>query len=456
MKPIEVIRLVKELEEDAGQSEALLERALSAIQASKSQVDAQKITRALAPWGRALLGPGRELLASKKGGDRQKGIELFAIAADPTTLDELEQAKKSDRSKKLAREYDYAIRRIQKAASQRSRATVDPRDASIDPVARLVELDAMDADAFETAIGRELVYWEPHHRLPWLDFDREGRRAFPVGSEVWQAVFDPETGTLALERPDGKVRKSAPKSASEPWKALRKEIRRACDKRAARLEEAIRTGTPWPAWLWRLIYVDHPLADATRHTVVFEAAAAPAGPWTAFRVLASDGRETIGADGDPVEVARDAHVRVAHPVDIGESLAVWRRVADSEQWAPPFAQLDRASHPRMTEAELAKRVQGLNEVFAKTLASRLARYDFELGPVDEHATVAERYRPLGERFSLWIRHSAMPVRQARMRKDQRARILHAELRAKGKPVAPARVAPRAFSEAMLLLDALTA
>lgn len=447
---LKLIDLKKQIAADGGRSRELMARALELLAEVTSQVDARQIAEAMGVWGAALMPAAREMLESKKASDRQKSIELFAAIADPKTIPRLEAARDADRSKKLRRYYDYAIRRIRKAAAERSRVRVDPKDASVDPVSRLVELAAMDLDAFGALEGVR-GSWNVHYALPWLDFDKDGRRPFDVGAETWHYVFDGVT--LLVERPDGERTSTVPKGTADSAKAelaeLKKAVREAGKKRVHRLEEALRTGKTWPAWLWRLLYVDHPLADRSTHTLVFEVRSETG--WRPFVV--TEQRTFVDASGGEVEVPDSAAVRLAHPAETSPStLQAWQQLADERGWTPPFSQLHRPVFTAKTDADLDEVVRGLAVPYARTLAARLVAAGFEPGEIDEHGLVVDRGRALGENAFFWLRHGAMHIRQSMNSRDQKTPVHRACFHGMGATAAPAR----AYSEAVLLLEQMVA
>lgn len=431
-------------------------QAREALLAASSEVDARQIAAAMSRFGDDLLPLARELVADKRSSERKKGIELFAAATNPDTIAELTAAKAADRSKALHRDYDYAIRRIEKAAGDRARPALDPRDRTHDPVARLDALGRMSAEAFQDLVGMKHRYWARDYALPTLEFDRGGRRPLSVGETEWQVIY--ERGALAFEMPGGKRTDTLPRSASPAAKdavrALTKSLAALAAKRAARLTEMLVIGEPTVAWLCWLLHVDHPLRDPGVRQLVFEHRDERA--WRSFAV-AEDGETFVDVGGAAVAVPDDASVRLAHPAELApDALAAWRaRVADGRS-RPPIDQLGRAVHRPADHGNLEALVGSLPPMYSLTLAGRFERLGFGRGEVDEHGLVADQGRVLADDVALWVRHSAMPVRRRELRKDAKTTLRRAWFTRSGKEVSASTVPPRAYAEAVTLLLALGA
>lgn len=245
---------------------------------------------------------------------------------------------------------------------------------------------------------------------------------------------------------------SAGDAAKTQHKELKKALTEATKKRHERLEEALVTGQTWPAWLWRLLFVDHPLADRSALELVFEVK--DKRRWKSFRVTQE--RTFADPNDTSVEVADDAPVRLAHPADLdANALQEWRDVAERDGWAPPIPQLDRPVSTATRDADLEEVIAGLAVPYARTLAGRLVQLGFKPGEVDEHGMIADRVRTLGGGFFLRLLHGAMPVRQSMIDKELQTPIHRAWFERRGTPVGATTPPPRAYSEGVVLLRQLT-
>lgn len=447
------LNLRKALEHDPLTDE-LFARGEAALLAATSEVDARQIAAAMARFGGALLPLARTLVAHKKSAERKKGIELFAAAADPDTIAELAAAKAADKSKALHRDYDYAIRRIEKAAADRARPATDPTDRTLDPVARLTALEHMPADAFQTLVGVEHRFFARDYALATLDFDRAGRRPLTIDGATWHLVHT--NGALIFEKPDGARVKTLPKPTSaavrDQVKTLAKSIAELRSTRAARLTELLVTGEPTVAWLLWLLHIEHPLGDDGARQLIYEHRVD--GAWRAFTV-AEDRRTLVDVEGVAVQVPDDARVRLAHPADLdADALAAWQTYAADHEWLPLINQLGRPVHRAEDDTALTALVASFSPLFSMTFAGRLSRLGFRRGEVGDGGLVADHARVLADDITLRVEHSAMPVRRASLTKDDETTLRRALLTHRGRDLPPTAAPPRAYSEAVTLLTAL--
>ena len=422
-------------------SDELFQEALSLLDELTGELDSRDLCRGMASWGERLLAPARERIQSKRGIERYKGLELF-FASGVDVADEVEAAKSKERSKKVLPNYDYTVWRIRKAAAENARAKVDPADATIDPLLRFVELENMPVDTFRERVGKKHVYYRDF-ALASLGFDREGARALCADSE-WGLVFD---GTaLRLHGPDGK-KATLPKDADAERAALaetKKQLAEAQAKRNEQLRDAFITGDAWPAWLFRLLFLDHPLATTATLGLVFEVGAGKS--WTSF--IASGEGAWLDSKQAAVTVDADALVRVAHPSELSDAeFERWCVIAADEQWLPPFAQLSSERKPK----PIADVLSSLAEPFALTLLSKLKRLGFAALRVDEGIEAHSR-RIGADGTEVRVEHRGLPHKRRDIGRSKKAALHGLSFYRGAKTIPENKVSMRARIELVRMLE----
>ncbi len=353
MEYLECIRYIKRIR-DTPFSAAALEDAGTALGSCKPS-DAREIARAMSEtWQAEVLPMARELLRSKKGGQRELALELFAYIPDLSLIPELEAARDQDRSKSLQKVYGFAIRGIRKAHA-RAFPAVDPLDTTADPAARIAVLANLPHEELWKLADLHLRYWGDIE-IPTLDAGRAGA------------------------------------------------------KRARRVTHLLRSGQTQPYWLAQLLYIAHPLAGSSATQLVWEAEIE--GAWAAFRGTREGG--AVDAAGQPLDVPPQAPVRLAHPIELGpKEREAWMGVVKAEG-PPAFEQLEiptysPADHP-MTE--VLRALSGLDE---RRMKSWLEDQGMEALWVHEHRVPHATEHVLStDRNEPWItiHHDAIGARRS--------------------------------------------
>jgi hypothetical protein len=180
--------------------------------------------------------------------------------------------------------------------------------------------------------------------VPDLGLDADGRLTLDYGPRRFTVGFD-EQLKPAVSDENGKARKSLPKPgvkddpdlASAAYKRfadLRKDVREVASVQVARLEASMVTGRDWTAAEFGEFVVRHPLMCHLARRLV----------WLrdddqAFR-LAED-RTFADLNDDAVRLPESANIRIAHPLELGDSLAAWAEVFADYEILQPFPQLGR-------------------------------------------------------------------------------------------------------------------
>jgi predicted DNA-binding WGR domain protein len=183
--------------------------------------------------------------------------------------------------------------------------------------------------------------------VPRLGLDDAATLVIDYGPRQFTVGFDEQLKPYVLDQ-DGKRRKDLPKPAAKDdqdkaplehkrFAALKKDVRTIAADQIRRLERAMVDQRTWSAEEFRTILVAHPLLWHLVRRLVWIT-----GEGLAFR-LAED-RTPANADDDEITLPEDATVRVAHPVDLGNSVAVWGEVFADYEILQPFPQLGRPVH----------------------------------------------------------------------------------------------------------------
>ncbi|WP_242907050.1 DUF4132 domain-containing protein [Actinomadura terrae] len=202
----------------------------------------------------------------------------------------------------------------------------------------------------EVAAGLELTPDQLADRLvPDLGLDADGGMTLDYGPRRFRVAFDESLKPFVTE--NGERRKTLPKpgakddpdlapAAHKAFAALKKDARVVASEQLRRLEGAMVARRRWPAAEFRDLLAAHPLVRHLVRRLVW--LAADDTGTRAFRV-AEDGTYADAAD-DTVELPASCEVRVAHPIDLGESAAAWAELFADYAILQPFPQLGRAVH----------------------------------------------------------------------------------------------------------------
>jgi predicted DNA-binding WGR domain protein len=198
--------------------------------------------------------------------------------------------------------------------------------------------------AAELGLSREQL---ADRLVPRLGLDDEASLVIDYGPRRFRVGFDEQLKPHVLD-PDGKRRKDLPKPGAKDdqekaplehkrYLALKKDVRAVAADQIHRLERAMVEQRTWTAEEFHTVLAGHPLL---RHIVRRLVWITDGG--VSFR-LAED-RTLADSSDDELTLSGDATVRVAHPVDLQDSLAAWGEVFADYEILQPFPQLGRPLH----------------------------------------------------------------------------------------------------------------
>ncbi|WP_242894688.1 DUF4132 domain-containing protein [Actinomadura litoris] len=218
-------------------------------------------------------------------------------------------------------------------------------------ISRRVRFRALRARAAEkieeVAAGLELTPDRLADRLvPDLGLDAAGGMTLDYGPRRFRVAFDEGLKPFVTE--NGERRKTLPKpgakddptlapAAYKAFTALKKDARAVAAEQLRRLEEAMVARRRWSAAEFHDLLAAHPLVRHLVRRLVWLTGEPPA-----FRV-AEDGTYA-NLDDDAVELPASSEIRIAHPVDLGDTTAAWAETFADYAILQPFPQLGRPVH----------------------------------------------------------------------------------------------------------------
>ncbi|WP_112135243.1 DUF4132 domain-containing protein, partial [Glycomyces dulcitolivorans] len=182
------------------------------------------------------------------------------------------------------------------------------------------------------------------------------------GPRSFTVKFDESLKPFVVDD-QGKRRASAPKPAAkddaelaqvafERFGLLRKEIKAAALELVKRMEAAMVECRTWSVDEFRRYLVDHPVAWQLSGRLVWQCSTEDG--WRSFR-LAED-RTPADAEDEPFDLAEDARVRIAHPINLGGETAAWAEVFADYEILQPFQQLARPVYELAEEERATGRI----------------------------------------------------------------------------------------------------
>ncbi|MEU8122284.1 DUF4132 domain-containing protein [Spirillospora sp. NPDC049024] len=209
----------------------------------------------------------------------------------------------------------------------------------------------------EVAAELELTAEQLADRLvPDFGLDEGGTLTLDYGPRRFVVGFDEQLKPYVADE-DGVRRKALPKpgakddpelapAAYKAFSTLKKDVRAAASTQLRRMEAAMVAQRRWPVREFRELLAGHPLVRHIVRRLVWLACEGEGegegARTTAFRV-AEDGT-FADVEDDAVALPESAEVRVAHPLDLGGSLAAWSEVFADYEILQPFPQLGRPVH----------------------------------------------------------------------------------------------------------------
>ncbi|WP_406457171.1 DUF4132 domain-containing protein [Streptomyces sp. NBC_00876] len=184
--------------------------------------------------------------------------------------------------------------------------------------------------------------------VPDFGLDANGSTVIDYGTRTFTLGFDEQLRPYVRDS-GGKHLKDLPKPGTRDdaelapderkrFMALKKGVRTVASDQVRRLEAAMVAGRSWTVREFGELFVGHPLLCHLVRRLVW--LSETDGERTAFRVTRN--RTFADAGGETFVLPAGAAVRLAHPLHLGEELALWSAVFADRETVQPFPQLGRA------------------------------------------------------------------------------------------------------------------
>ncbi|MCB9655763.1 MAG: DUF4132 domain-containing protein [Deltaproteobacteria bacterium] len=196
--------------------------------------------------------------------------------------------------------------------------------------------------------------------VPDLDLEDDGSKILDFGPRSFRVGFD-ETLTPFVVDASGKPRKNLPAanaqddpvlfaSATETWKAMKKDARTLASIQIRRLELAMVNERRWKPEAFEALLVHHPLLTHIVRRLVLGTFSPSNALLSTFRV--ADDRSYANIEDDTFELSTaDVSIGVVHPIQMMDAdLARWSKIFADHEILQPFEQLARETF-RLTEDE---------------------------------------------------------------------------------------------------------
>ncbi|WP_194909461.1 DUF4132 domain-containing protein [Catenulispora rubra] len=215
--------------------------------------------------------------------------------------------------------------------------------------------------------------------VPDLGLDGSGSMELDYGPRRFRVFFDEQLKPGVTDE-SGKRLKSLPKpavlddaelapAAHQRFSGLKKDVRTLASDQITRLELAMVARRRWTKADFEEYFVGHPLLrHLVRRLVWSDFRPDGTGVRGTFRVAEDDSYADV--DDDPITVADDALIGVAHPVDLGDDLPRWSELFTDYEILQPFRQLGRPVLTLTAEEEqnsLLTRFAGIRTPAGKVL-----------------------------------------------------------------------------------------
>ncbi|WP_167978968.1 WGR and DUF4132 domain-containing protein [Lentzea indica] len=183
--------------------------------------------------------------------------------------------------------------------------------------------------------------------VPRLGLDDAATLVIDYGPRQFTVGFDEQLKPYVLD-PDGKRRKDLPKPGTKDdqdlapaehkrFATLKKDVRTVAADQIHRLERSMVDQRTWTADEFHTVLAAHPLLWHLVRRLVWITDAGMSFRLAEDRTLADSG-------DDEVTLPEGATVRVAHPVELADTLQTWGEVFADYEILQPFPQLSRPTH----------------------------------------------------------------------------------------------------------------
>jgi len=235
------------------------------------------------------------------------------------------------------------------------------RDAAWAAIERLAAAASLSQTAFLATVNTYVADDIADRKVPTLGFEN-GNLRVDLGGREGEFQVDAGLG-LRVRDETQKILKSVPKSAPESvkthFKDLKKRLKSIANEAEQRFEFAMVSGRPWSLAAFKRDIVSHPILRLFVAGLVFRT-----DKKELFRVVDA---ELVDAQWNPIDLPKNAVIRVAHRMDLSAAdIKAWGVQLGEAEITQPFEQLNRPVFAKTAKSEFGAVQPG-------TLAGRLRR-----------------------------------------------------------------------------------
>ncbi len=241
---------------------------------------------------------------------------------------------------------EYAVRALALQGSDAALLALD--GVALRYAAKPKNVGEAAAEAFAEAAERQNTTQDElrDRVVPWLGFEPAHPRIIDCAGKPVEVIILRDFSVGLRDPKTGKAIKSLPKTASSEdaagLKDLKEILKEAAKAQRLRLENLLVVGHRWTAPRYRERFLGHPLLRPFAQGLVWTAMLGGQSLGT-FR--AHEDGSLLDAGGGPFSLPDDAHVAMAHPLDLDPAhLAGWKANLEASGMPQPFPQLDRPVH----------------------------------------------------------------------------------------------------------------
>jgi hypothetical protein len=233
--------------------------------------------------------------------------------------------------------------------------------------------------------------------VPNLGLDGEGSRLFDYGPRQFKAILQKDFSLSLTDIAAGKVVKSlpAPNAKDDAEKAaaaktelseFKKTLKEVVKSQSRRLSRVLINGRPWKPAAWRKLFVENPLMNRFASGLVWGEYDAAGKLLKTFRYMDDGSFNT--AEDSPYTLPDDALISLAHPLEMGNELAVWKKQLADYEITQPIKQLDAPCAPLKDDDIDEEKDFGIKHyqgivVPESALTGMAKSYDMQRGPTGD-------------------------------------------------------------------------
>jgi hypothetical protein len=183
--------------------------------------------------------------------------------------------------------------------------------------------------------------------VPDFGFNQRGEKTISSGERTFRVSLETDFSLKTFDAATGKELKTLPAGdAKKELSELKKALKTVVQNQSFRLERILINGRAWSAEAWEKLFVENPVMHRFALGLVWGCYSAENRLLACFRYM-EDGSLNTAAE-EEFTLPDDARITLAHPSEMGDSLAVWKKQLEDYEISQPLPQL---SAPVTTRGE---------------------------------------------------------------------------------------------------------